>query len=183
MMVAMRRSATLFSIWLAVTGLAIGVANTAVSIVRGAVTDTPVPLGLPIVAPAPEVALSSPPPAGGLEGDRQDTSSSRPDPPPEAAGPATTQAPAAGQPVGVGAPSTTDAQGEITTYETAGGWVTITVTGTEVFLEAAGPQQGWKIETESTGPTSVVVKFKRPEQEITFKARFEAGALDVRIES
>jgi hypothetical protein len=179
----MRRFATLFSIWLVVTSLAVLVANTAVSSVRGAVTDTPYPLGLPTVSPAVVAARSSAPPVGVVESDPEGTYPRRSEAAPAVVGSETSAGTAAAAPVEAPPPAVTTVGGEVATYETDGGWVTIRVMGTEVFFEGAGPKQGWKIETESTGPTSVVVKFERPEKEITFKAGFEQGVLDVRIES
>lgn len=193
----MHKPATLFSIWLVMTAVAVFVANAAVSSVRSAVTDTPSSLGLPVVTTQfsttdrPDPRLLRPPPVGGIAGndDRGAVSAQSVATTPLSTAADNVDATAAATAIATADPAptvtttTTEAPtSETTTYNTEGGWVTIRVSGNEVFLEGAGPNQGWKVNTEKTGPLSVEVKFTRTEEEITFKAHMEQGKLEVKIE-
>ncbi len=192
-------------IWLLTTLVAVSVANAAVSSVRAAVTDTPAPLGLPeadrVSTTTSEVLDPMAPPATSTAGAAPTTAVDEANEPPPSSTPATSQpaptttttttTPATATPVTT-APATpptsttaAPAEGQIFTYDTDGGWVTVLVEGGEIRLEAAGPKQGWKVEIESSGPKEVVVKFERrsgKDEEIAFHATVEDGEPRVEIE-
>lgn len=174
--------------WLLVTALAVLVANTAVMRVRSAVTDAPLPLGLPPLASSGAgtssdavdrmgVSQSSTTSAGSTEPSTVPTGTSAAPPTPAATQPASGSA----APPPTTAPPTS-AAGQYSTFNTDGGWVTIRQVGNEVYFEAAGPKSGWQVIPESTGPRSVAVKFKRQGEELTFKAEFEGGKLETSVE-
>lgn len=173
-----RRTLALSAVWLIATTASVAVAGAAVSSVRQAVTDAPIPIGLP----APDTTLSQ-------------TAASLPEqaevipvvaPPatetPVTTSPAISVAPPIEElapPPSVTAPMPA---ADIRSYETAGGSVTIAVGPDGVWLEGAVSNQGWQVVTEKTGPPSVDVKFKRPGEEVSFKAEIEHGELKVKIE-
>lgn len=188
-------------IWLLTTLVAVGVANAAVSSVRASVTDTPAPLGLPeadrittptsevldpmVPATVPRPATRAPddPPSGG-GGEEPATSASKADPTTTT----TTTAPVS-TPTTAPSPTastTADAAGgQLSTYDTEGGWVTVLIDGDDVVFQAAGPAQGWKVEIESQGPIEVVVQFERRsgrDDEVTFHITIEGGKPKVEID-
>lgn len=68
------------------------------------------------------------------------------------------------------------------TYETEGGWVTVRSDKEGVYLETASSRSGFTVEVEDDGPQEVVVVFKRPGEEIHFKATFDDGRVRIKIE-
>jgi len=174
------------------TALAVFVAAAAVSSVRAAVTDTPAPLGLPRIS-FPATSAST----AGTDGPATPVSTGTASGPPVTAATTTTtdvDAPTtthvtqttSGQDQTSSTPSSTSSpmSGEVSTHDTAGGWVTVRTTPDGVYFEAAGPDQGWSVNIESPGPKEVVVKFERRaggEAEAAFKASLENGTLHVEI--
>lgn len=198
----MRRRVLMFLTWLAVTVLAVTVASAAVNNVRSAVTDTPAPLGLPAVRNAPAISLgpatpttdpalmdpsvADPPIAATTVGTTDTPSRETPDGP-VLAETSTTTTGAASPPTTTTIATTTSTSasplsGEVRTYTTEGGWVTIRITSDGVYFEGAGPNQGWHVETEGLGPGEVSVEFDRAEEEVHFRASFENGEVIIDIE-
>jgi hypothetical protein len=173
--------------WVGATVVAIVIAAAAVGSVRSQVTETPTQLGSPSAAAlavtpvelAPETTVPAPPtviappttvtPENGITVTTSTTS-------PSSAAPQTST---------TNAPSTTTPAARYSkSYNTAGGSVTIVVSGENVTFGGAVPTPGWKIEVENYGPEKVEVHFEEinGEGEIKFEARIENGELDVRID-
>ncbi len=79
----------------------------------------------------------------------------------------TTQAPAASQ---------------TATYQLIGGWVRITYGSGSVTLDGAGPNSGFTMSIDSSGPGEVDVDFRNDDHRSEFKAEWEGGELKVDID-
>jgi hypothetical protein len=62
-------------------------------------------------------------------------------------------------------PTTTTSAGNTYTYSPSGGTVAVRCSGNQVSLVYASPSTGWRLQTESTGPSVLQVQFLRGESQ------------------
>jgi hypothetical protein len=187
-----RSRITLGLAWVAATALSILIAGAAVGTVRNNVTDRPSRLAqFELVAsqpsspsgdqPSEPVAPADAGPTGELIAPATTTTTTSP----EISTP-TTPAPPSQSATTAPPPATTTGavpEWQLTTYETAGGWVRFRYSATAVELDAFGPAPGYRADVEKSGPSEVKVEFEGgDEREYSISAKIDGGRLSVEIE-
>lgn len=194
----MVRKLILLGAWVGATALAVVLSATAVGNVRSEVTDQPrssapvvrvladdsgtdmttdttpsttVPLGPTTVVPAP-ITSSAP--------EVSEATTTTTTTVPAAAVTASTTTTTTTQP----SPSTTTATAQVLSpYSLPGGAVTISVLEPNVWLVAAVPASGYRVDIENGGPDEVDVEFDSGDDDSEFRARWENGELLIEIHS
>jgi hypothetical protein len=78
---------------------------------------------------------------------------------------------------------TTKPAGNTFTYSPTGGTVAVRCTGNQVSLVYASPSTGWRVLTESTGPTVLQVQFLRAESQTQVHVVCQNGVAQAEIET
>jgi hypothetical protein len=74
------------------------------------------------------------------------------------------------------------APSETATYQLIGGWVRITYGSGSVTLDGAGPNAGFTMDIDASGPSEVDVDFRNEDHRSNFKAEWENGKLEVDVD-
>jgi hypothetical protein len=99
-------------------------------------------------------------------------------PPTTTAAPTRTAAPTTTRP-----PTTTTPAGNTYTYSPTGGTVAVRCSGNVVSLVYATPSTGWRIQTESTGPSVLQVQFLKSESQTQVHVVCQNGVAQAEIET
>ncbi len=170
--------------WVTITTLSTLVTWQVVAAASDEVNDVPrTPLVVAVGAPPSTVYLTAPtstetsqPPVSSTSVTPTSTTAV------ETTTPSTTAAP---PPPGPSPTSTTQPSSStgMATVGSAGGTVTVSYGGGEVYFEGATPLPGYSVEVEDEGPEHVVVAFQSDEETIEVRIEWKDGELVSRVET
>ena len=168
----MRRRIGIIIAWLAATTISVLIATAAVGAVGGRVTDSPSSFAAATTLAAATPTTTSTP----------GTTTSRPEGPTSTVPPVTNSTTA---PPSAATSTTTTAgpqSGQIETFTTSGGTVTLEVTGDEIRLLGATPNSGYTVSEKELSDTKVEIEFRSAEHEVVFHAELHGGELQTSVE-